>query len=117
MGVCMCVSIVHSKHYKYYSVISSCNSEWVLFNCAQVLPCYVIEVRFDGHGTVKPSQPLPLQPVQGDKDEEESEVERKKRLLARVRLGWGWRRSLVAGKSLVVMNHNPLGQIAGTFYL
>jgi len=95
-GVSLCVPrlLARSKHYKYYSVISSSQQEWVLFNCAQVLPCYVIEVRFDRSAKVDPIQPLPLQSVHEDK-EEESETERKKRLLARVG-AWFWFRLSVA---------------------
>ena len=79
----LCVFLsAHSHHYKYYSVISSCGSEWVLFSCAQVLPCYVIDVRLiDERGK---SAPPPLQPVTDDHDYDESERDRKKRLLSRV---------------------------------
>ncbi len=63
-------------------MVSPCNNEWVLFNCAQVLPCYVIEVRYDYYQCLPPAPAQPL--VEEQKEDKESEKDKKTRLLARV---------------------------------
>ena len=69
----------------FSSVISSSGSEWVIFNAAQVLPCYVIEVMDVGANLHNPVPP-PLSGLTGGQEQgEESGGAKKARLEARVR--------------------------------
>ena len=73
-----------------------CGEEWVFFNAAQVLPCYVIQV-FQGRNPKSDQQPVHPPPLaagllqeQTNEDEDmpkvEKERQRKAKLLARVRV-------------------------------
>lgn len=71
---------------KYYSVISPGGQEWVVFNAAQVLPCYVIEVHeVDGKVAAPPPLASLVSGSQLKDDGAESAQEKKTWLMARVR--------------------------------
>ena len=82
----------HAAHYSRFHTLM-CGDEWVFFNAAQVLPCYVIKVHYKSKSTGwQPVNPPPLATnllqKQTDKDEDVPKVERDRRkkakLLARV---------------------------------
>lgn len=70
---------------RFQSIISSCGRQWVLFNAAQVLPCYVIQVCEDASKMGRyNAMPPPLSGLADDSQEQQGE-DRKARLAARVR--------------------------------
>ncbi len=79
-----------AKSSKFYSIISSSGLEWVIFNAAQVLPCYVIELHSKERKAGRSEHTRPPLANLLDKsysshlNEDITEVERKAKLLARV---------------------------------
>ena len=75
---------------RYSCVISSSGLEWVFFNAAQVLPCYVIQVyednkKIDQHFPVPPPLASLAEGSLQRSNSDESPEKKKKRLKARVR--------------------------------
>ena len=131
MCVCVCVhSCVHAyvllmyiapyicvdththtgHHSRFHTFVSSCGNEWVFFNAAQILPCYVIQVSSTpGKRSHTSYHPPPLASLletshSSEPSDPQEERERKAKLLARVRKETllTYRRHLV---SIVILYH------------
>ena len=84
---CSCYYKYYVGHHPFSCVISSSGYEWVFFNAAQVLPCYVIQVCKDETKALQHTVPPPLASLAGVErsDSDESAEKRKMRLKSRVR--------------------------------